>query len=67
MLFIKGKYLYSVRLAAGEPYLQFKDDGTMYGNNSGASDGALIAVKTAFAVFTAMDNNEKQRHVVDAR
>lgn len=36
--FIKGKDLNSVRLAGGEPSLQFKEDGTMYGNNSGSSD-----------------------------
>lgn len=36
--FIKGKNLNSVRLAGGEPYLQFKDDGTMYGSNSGSND-----------------------------
>lgn len=36
--FIKGKDLNSVRLAGGEPSLQFKEDGTMYGNNAGSSD-----------------------------
>ena len=36
--FIKGKNLTANRLAGGTPSLQFKDDGTMYGNNSGSSD-----------------------------
>jgi hypothetical protein len=36
--FIKGKNHSSTRLAGGSPSLQFKDDGTMYGNDSGSSD-----------------------------
>ena len=43
--FIKGKNLNSVHLAGGEPYLQFKDDGTMYGNNSGSSDSGKWRVE----------------------
>ncbi len=43
--FIKGKNLNSVRLAGGEPYLQFKDDGTMYGNNAGSSDSGKWRVE----------------------
>lgn len=36
--FIKGKSLSATRMAGGTPQLQFKDDGTMYGNNGGSSD-----------------------------
>lgn len=36
--FIKGKRLTAVRVAGGNPSLQFRDDGTMYGNNAGSSD-----------------------------
>ena len=36
--FIKGKSLSAARMAGGNPQLQFKDDGVMYGNNSGSSD-----------------------------
>lgn len=36
--FIKGQNLNSVRLAGGNPYLQFKEDGTMYSSNSGSND-----------------------------
>ena len=36
--FIKGRNHSSIRPAGGSPSLQFKDDGTMYGNNSGSSD-----------------------------
>lgn len=43
--FIKGKNLNSTRLAGGEPYLQFKEDGTMYGNNSGSSDSGKWRVE----------------------
>jgi hypothetical protein len=43
--FIKGKNLNSVRLAGGEPYLQFKEDGTMYGNNGGSSDSGKWKVE----------------------
>lgn len=43
--FIKGKNFNSVRLAGGEPYLQFKEDGTMYGNNGGSSDSGKWKVE----------------------
>jgi hypothetical protein len=43
--FIKGKNLNSVRLAGGEPYLQFKEDGTMYGSNGGSSDSGKWKVE----------------------
>lgn len=36
--FIKGKNHSAKRLAGGSPSLQFKDNGTMYGNNEGSSD-----------------------------
>lgn len=36
--FIKGKRLTATRVAGGNPSLQFRDDGTMYGNNAGSSD-----------------------------
>ena len=36
--FIKGKNHSSTRPAGGSPTLQFKDDGTLYGNNAGSSD-----------------------------
>ena len=36
--FIKGKNYSSTRPAGGSPSLQFKDDGTLYGNNAGSSD-----------------------------
>ena len=36
--FIKGKNHASTRLAGGSPSLQFKDDGNLYGSNSGSSD-----------------------------
>ena len=45
VLFIKGNNLNSVRLAGGAPYLQFKDNGTMYGNNSGSSDSGKWRVE----------------------
>lgn len=45
VVFIKGKNLNSVRLAGGEPYLQFKEDGTMYGNNGGSSDSGKWKVE----------------------
>jgi hypothetical protein len=45
LLFIKGKDLNSVRLAGGEPNLQFKEDGTMYGSNSGSSDSGKWRVE----------------------
>lgn len=45
ILFIKGKNLNSTRLAGGEPYLQFKEDGTMYGNNGGSSDSGRWKVE----------------------
>ena len=37
--FIKGKNLSATRLAGGTPSLQFKDNGTMYGNNGGSDSG----------------------------
>lgn len=43
--FIKGKSLNSVRLAGGEPNLQFKEDGTMYGYNGGSSDSGKWKVE----------------------
>jgi hypothetical protein len=43
--FIKGKNLNSARLAGGEPYLQFKEDGTMYGSNSGSNDSGKWRVE----------------------
>lgn len=43
--FIKGKSLGSTRLAGGQPNLQFKEDGTMYGNNSGSSDSGKWRVE----------------------
>jgi hypothetical protein len=43
--FIKGQNLNSVRLAGGEPYLQFKEDGIMYGSNSGSSDSGKWKVE----------------------
>jgi len=45
VMFIKGKNLSSVRLAGGQPNLQFKEDGTMYGNNSGSSDSGKWRVE----------------------
>lgn len=43
--FIKGNNLNSTRLAGGEPYLQFKEDGTMYGSNSGSNDSGKWRVE----------------------
>ena len=37
--FIKGKSLSATRLAGGTPSLQFKDNGTMYGQNGGSDSG----------------------------
>ena len=37
--FIKGKSLSATHLAGGTPSLQFKDNGTMYGNNGGSDSG----------------------------
>ena len=37
--FIKGKSHSATRLAGGTPSLQFKDNGTMYGNNGGSDSG----------------------------
>ena len=37
--FIKGKNLSAIRLAGGTPSLQFKDNGTMYGQNGGSDSG----------------------------
>jgi hypothetical protein len=45
ILFIKGKDLNSTRMAGGSPYLQFKEDGTMYGSNSGYSDSGKWRVE----------------------
>ena len=39
MAFIKGKSLSATRLAGGTPSLQFKDNGTMYGQNGGSDSG----------------------------
>lgn len=36
--FIKGKNLSATRMAGGNPQLQFKEGGMMYGSNSGSSD-----------------------------
>ena len=36
--FINGQNHASTRLAGGSPSLQFKNDGTLYGSNSGSSD-----------------------------
>lgn len=44
--FIKGKNYSTTRLAGGSPSIQFKDDGSMYGNSSGSSDsdfGVMLA------------------------
>ena len=38
--FIKGKSHSATRLAGGTPSLQFKDNGTMYGNNGGSDSGS---------------------------
>ena len=43
--FIKGNNFNSTRLAGGQPNLQFKEDGTMYGNNSGSSDSGKWRVE----------------------
>ncbi len=43
--FIKGKKLNSVRLAGGNPSIQFLDDGRMYGNNGGSSDSGKWELK----------------------
>ena len=37
--FVKGKSLSTTRVAGGSPYLQFKEDGTMYGSNNGSDSG----------------------------
>ena len=36
--FIKGKNRSATRMAGGNPSLQFKEGGAMYGNNAGSSD-----------------------------
>ncbi len=38
MEFIKGKTLNSNRAAGGNPRLQFRDNGIMYGSNQGSND-----------------------------
>jgi hypothetical protein len=43
--FIKGKKLNASRVAGGEPYLQFQEDGTMYGSNSGSTDSGKWRVE----------------------
>lgn len=43
--FIKGKKLSAVRVAGGEPYLQFQEDGTMYGSASGSTDSGKWRVE----------------------
>lgn len=42
---VKGKTLSSTRPAGGAPSLQFRDDGTLYGSNAGASDSGKWRVE----------------------
>jgi hypothetical protein len=43
--FIKGKKLSASRVAGGDPYLQFQEDGTMYGSNGGSTDSGKWRVE----------------------
>jgi hypothetical protein len=43
--FIKGKKLNASRVAGGDPYLQFQEDGTMYGSNGGSTDSGKWRVE----------------------
>ena len=43
--FVKGKRLTATRIAGGEPSLQFKEDGSLYGMNSGQSDSGKWRVE----------------------
>ena len=45
LAFIKGKKLNAVRVAGGDPYLQFQEDGTMYGSNGGSTDSGKWRVE----------------------
>lgn len=45
MTFLKGKSLSARRVAGGNPQLEFKEDGTMYGSNSGSSDSGKWRVE----------------------
>lgn len=38
LAFIKGQKLKAFRVAGGTPFLEFKEDGAMYGSASGSSD-----------------------------
>jgi hypothetical protein len=45
LTFIKGKNLSAARTAGGNPQLQFKEDGMMYGSNGGSSDSGKWRVE----------------------
>ena len=61
--FIKGKSLLATRLAGGTPSLQFKDNGTMYGQKTITTAAAVIrgsgGLKTASCACAGSGGNTK--------
>ena len=62
-VFIKGKSLSATRLAGGTPSLQFKDNGTMYGQKTITTAAAVIrgsgGLKTASCACAGSGGNTK--------